>query len=134
MNKIHRTLGLMYGELAAEMAMIVNYQVFAQHGTSIELTDIGSGDSTTGEYKGVTKEFEYTYLFENEELKEIKLDAGDSSEHPIIITIKVTPHMRSLYKEIMQTTHLLSECMKKDKLTDEAAMHSENWSDALLNI
>ena len=131
MSRIHRSIGIQYGDMAAEMADIVSYQLRAQYGQDMSITDIGSGDVTDVAQGNVTYETNYEYIYNNEEFVGVKLTCED---HPFLkngVAIGVTSQMISLYKEIMLSTYLLEQCDKTRMLSNEAMAHSDNWSDVI---
>lgn len=131
MSKLERSIGIQYGDLAAEMADIVSYQLRVQHGQIMRVIDIGSGSLTDVEQGSVTYETDYEYIYNEEELTGVKLTCEDNEFLKNGVVISVTSQMVSLYKEIMFATYLIGECRKSSMLSDEAMAHNDNWKDAI---
>ena len=130
MKTLTSSIGIYYGNKAAELAASVAYYIDMTYDVWVVITDIGSGDVTGISIDGEVFEVNYTFNYVDEVVTGVTLQADDV---PLLhggLVVKFDADMRSIYKEIMLATHLINECTKGSLLSDEAMAHPENWQDA----
>jgi hypothetical protein len=130
-NNIHSTIGIQYGACAAKMANLTEKYIYEYHEEEVDITDIGSGNTTDFEHSGEVYEATYEYNYTDEHLESITLTNSASPFLADGVVIPVNHEMRHTYKQLMLATHLLGECNKASTLSDEAMAHPENWQDAI---
>lgn len=131
MQTTESTLGIIYGNKAAELAEAASNYIKNTYGQDVSITDIGSSDNTGVQYNGDIYETNYSFNYIDENIDSITLQ---SDETPLLregLIVKMDDYMQSIYKEIMLSTYLLEVCRKSTFLSDEAMAHSENWQDAI---
>lgn len=130
-NNVHSEIGIHYGTCAAKMANLTEKYIYEYHQEEVDITDIGSGDTTDVEHSGMVYEASYEYNYVGEHLESITLTNPDSPLLANGLEIPVDHQMRRMYKELMLSTQLLEVCNNGSLLSDEAMAHSENWQDAI---
>lgn len=129
MSNIEREISLHYGNQSAKLGRLVAEQIRRLFKKDLQIIDIGSGDVTEVYYDSVTFEMGYEFVYENDELTQIRLIAeGTMLDNDL--TISVTQPMKELYNDIMLTTQLLEVCGRADSLSDEDKAHSTYWDNA----